>query len=301
MNRRQWLALAASGALAACKRTPAPAAAATTMRDATDAAVYVGNRARIVTVGGVVTEIVAALGELPHVVAVDASSTYPEAVTRLRQVGYLRQLAAEGVLSLRPSLVITTTEVGPLATLTQLRGAGVPVFVVEGTPGLDQARQRIRRIAAVLNRTPQGDALLRTFDAELARVTVPTGARPKVLFLYSRGTGAPQVAGRDTAADAMISLAGGENPMRSQWAGYRPLTAESLVSAAPDVLLVTERGLGAMGGPAAIAALPGVAQTACAAPNRIVAMEDLLLLGFGPRTGTAVSTLAARLHAAVTA
>ncbi len=300
MNRRHWLVLAASGALAACKRAPAPAAA-TTMRDATDASVDIANRARIVTVGGVVTEIVAALGELPHVVAVDASSTFPEAVTHLPQVGYVRQLAAEGVLSLRPSLVITTTEVGPPATLTQLRGAGVPVFVVEGTPGLDQARQRIRRIATVLDRIPQGDALLRTLDAELARVTTPTGARPKVLFLYARGPGAPQVAGRDTAADAMISLAGGENPMRSRWAGYRPLTAESLVSAAPDVLLVTERGLGAMGGPAAIAALPGVAQTACARPGRIVAMEDLLLLGFGPRTGTAVSSLATRLHAAVTA
>ncbi len=300
MDRRHWLALAASSALAACRRGRG-LAEVTTMRDATDAAVNVTNRGRIVTVGGVVTEIVAALGVLPHVVAVDASSTFPEAVTRLPQVGYVRQLAAEGVLSLRPTLVITTTEVGPPATLTQLRGAGVPVFVVEGTPGVGQARQRIRRIAAVLDRAPQGDALLRTLDAELARVTAPTGARPKVLFLYARGPGAPQVAGHDTAADAMISLAGGENPMRSQWAGYRPLTAEGLVSAAPDVLLVTERGLGAMGGPAAITALSGVAQTACSRPGRIVAMEDLLLLGFGPRTGTAVATLAARLRAAVAA
>lgn len=299
MDRRTWLALSAAGVLAACNRSRRPAEAM--QRDATDAAVSVADRRRVVTVGGVVTEIVAALGELPRVVAVDASSTFPESVTRLPQVGYLRQLAAEGVLSLRPSLVLTTTEVGPPTTLAQLRGAGVPVFVVEGGPGVDTARQRIRRIAAVLDKAPQGDALVRTLDAELSRVAVPTGARPKVLFLYARGPGAPQVAGRDTAADAMISLAGGENPMHAQWAGYRPLTAEGLVSAAPDVLLVTDRGLGAMGGPTAITALPGVAQTPCASPARLVAMDDLLLLGFGPRTGTAVATLAARLRAAVSA
>ncbi|MDO9015314.1 MAG: ABC transporter substrate-binding protein [Deltaproteobacteria bacterium] len=298
MDRRAWLALSASALLAACERgRRAPAAGA--MRDATDAAVSVGDRARIVTVGGVVTEIVAALGALDRVVAVDASSTFPAAVSRLPQVGYLRQLAAEGVLSLRPSLVITTTEVGPPTTLAQLRGAGVAVFVVEGSPGMDAARQRIRRIAAVLDKTPQGDALVRALDADLARVPAATGARPKVLFLYARGPGAPQVAGRDTAADAMISLAGAENPMRGRWSGYRPLTTEGLVAAAPDVLLVTEHGLGAMGGPAAIAALPGVAQTPCGRPGRTVVMEDLLLLGFGPRAGAAVATLSERLRAAV--
>lgn len=299
LSRRTLLLAASTALLAACGRSRSGTAAVSALRDATDAAVAVGDRSRLVCVGGAVTETVAALGAMEQVVGVDSSSTYPASNERLPQVGYLRQLAAEGVLSLRPTLVITTTEVGPPATLAQLRGASVPVFVVEGAPGVDSARRRIRRIAALLDRTAQGEALVRAMDAELARVPPPPPARLKVLFLYARGPGAPQVAGRDTAADAMIALAGATNPMHDRWAGYRPLTSESLVGAAPDLLLFTDRGLEAMGGLPAIARLPGIEQTPAGQPGRVVAMDDLLLLGFGPRLGTAVTTLAGRLRLAM--
>lgn len=253
---------------------------------------------RIVSVGGAITETIYALGAGDRLVGVDTSSLYPEAATKLPQVGYARTLSAEGVLSLRPSLLLLTADAGPPAVLRQLREAGVPSVVIPAGHGVPEAAEKIRRVAVVLGSEERGEKLATGLLAEAKAVAAEVAAmttRPRVLFLYARSGGTLNVAGADTAADAMIAAAGGVNAVTG-YTGYRPLTAEAAVAAAPDVVLVTRNGLESLGGPEKLFALPSLAPTPAARARRVVVMDDLLLLGFGPRTGQALRELAAALH-----
>lgn len=251
---------------------------------------------RVVTVGSAVTEAAFAVGAGAVVVGVDTSSLFPEEATRRPRVGYQRALAAEGLLSLAPTLVLATDEAGPESVLEQLRARGVRVERVGSAPTLDGARARLARVAELLGRP--ADAALARFDddARAAKALVArTTQRPRVLALYARGAGTLQVFGRETAADGMLALAGADNAVTA-FTGAKPLTAEALVAAAPDVVLVPARGLESLGGEAGLLAVPGVAGTPAGRAKRIVAVDDLLLLGFGPRTGEAVALLARALH-----
>jgi len=266
--------------------------------DAHGKSVRIADSSRIVTVGGAVTEIAFALGAESRVVGVDTSSIYPEAATKLPKVGYQRQLSSEGVLALRPTLVLASADAGPPPAIEQLRSSGVAVLVVTADHNLDGARARIRSAARALRLEEQGRRLLESLEREVVEGRARTAAspdKPKVLFIYARGQGTVNVSGRGTAADEMMRLAGGTNAV-TEFEGYRPLTAEAAVGAAPDVILVPEKGLESLGGMDAVLRLPGLSLTPAGENRRIVAMDDLLLLGFGPRTGRAVGELAALLH-----
>lgn len=251
---------------------------------------------RLVTIGGAVTEIVFALGAGAHVVAVDTSSVYPPEVTKLPQVGYQRTIATESILALSPDLVIASAEAGPPAALAQLRAAGVAVTIIPVALSPEAAAARIEAIGAALDATPAATALAarvrRDTRAALARWGT-AGDRPTALVIYARGAGTTMVAGTDTAGAAMLALAGARNP--ATFTGYKPLSPEALVEAAPDVIVVPSRGLATIGGEAGLLALPGVAATPAGRARRFVAMDDLLLLGFGPRLATAIDELADRL------
>lgn len=253
-------------------------------------------RARIVAVGSAVTETLYALGDGAEVVAVDTSSLFPEAATKLPQIGYQRTISVEGVLAQKPTLVIGSAEAGPPAAIEQLRAAGVRVETLPNEPTVAGARARIAKIAALVHRDPAH--VLATFDAEVARAKSAAAgakARPKVLAIYARGTNAMQVFGTNTATASMLELAGADNAV-TEFEGSRPLTAEALVKAAPDVILVPTRGLGSLGGAEGLLKVPGVAETPAGKNRRIVEVDDLLLLGFGPRTGQAAIELYEKLH-----
>jgi iron complex transport system substrate-binding protein len=253
---------------------------------------------RIVTLGGSVTETVYALGAGDQVVGVDDSSVYPADATQQPSVGYYRQLPAEGVLSLDPTLVLALEGTGPPAILDQLRSAGVRVERIPDAPSIEGTKAKIRRIAALLGRTAEGEALLRQMDQALAEARAlrqQATTTPRVLFVYARGTGTMNVAGRGSSGEAMIELAGGQNAITG-FEGYKPMTAEAVVAANPDVLLLLSRGLDSLGGIDGLLKQPGIALTQAGQERRIVAMDDLLFLGFGPRLGTAVKQLTAKLH-----
>ena len=252
---------------------------------------------RIVTLGGTITEIVFALGAGDRIVGVDASSSYPEAVERLPKVSYHRRLSAEGVLSLAPTLIIATTEAGPPEVIAQIEGAGVEVLVLPHEPTVAGALTKIEGIAAALDLVPRGAELIRTLEEDLRRVrsSVPTADRARVLFLYARGQGTLMVAGGETAAETMIGLAGGENAVQG-YSGYKPLTSEAAVAAAPDVILLMDSGLESIGGAEGLWSLPGLELTPAGRHGRVLAMDGLLLLGFGPRLGEAARTLNRALY-----
>lgn len=247
--------------------------------------------ARIVTIGGPVTEAVFALGAGGRVVGVDATSTFPPEVAALPEVGYLRALAAEGILALDPELVVASADAGPPATLDTLRAAGVRVELLPPVDSVVGAANRIRSIGRSLGEPGPADALADRVEADGA-AAVAAAARPsgRVLYLYARGAGAPMVGGRDTAIAAMLGLVGATSAVTA-WSGYRPLTAEAIVEARPDAIVMPARVHALLGGTAGVLALPGIAETPAGATRRVVALDDQLLVGFGPRLPEAIAAL----------
>ncbi|MEJ7596971.1 MAG: ABC transporter substrate-binding protein [Kofleriaceae bacterium] len=252
---------------------------------------------RIVSIGGAITETVFALGAGDDVVAVDTSSVYPEATAGLPKVGYQRTLSAEGILALAPDLVIVSDEAGPPATLAQLRAAGVRVAQMPSAKTTEAAIARVVTVGKAIGRPTADHAAQMTRDIAAARARVAV-AGPRFVLVYARGAGTLMVAGSDTAGAAMVALAGGRNAVAGL-TGFKPLSPEILIDAAPDVIVVPVRGLATLGGEHGLLAVPGVAETPAGRQRRIVAFDDLLLLGFGPRLATAIDGLARALRVEV--
>lgn len=253
--------------------------------------------ARLVTLGGAITETVCALGRCDDIVAADASSTAPEAVRDRAMLGFHRRINAEGVLSMQPQVVLATDDSGPPEVLAQIEAAGVRVVRVSGEASAKGAAERIRALGALLDATAKAEALATGLSdrLEAVRARVGDAPTPRVLFIYARGGGTMMVAGRDTAATELIVLSGGLNAVDA-YEGYKPLTAEAVVMARPDTVLLTQGGLKVMGGEDGVWAAPGLTQTPAYRDRRVIAVDDLLLLGFGPRLPDAVRAVAAGLH-----
>lgn len=283
--------LAASSA-----EVPAQPAPEATVTGADGVETRVGDASRLVTLGGAVTEIVYALGLGDRVVATDASSLYPADVLEKPRLGFFRQASAEGILAQRPTLIIATEGLGPPPVARQLRAAGVPVLLLEEVHAVDGAAERIRTLAGALGREDTGEQLVERIERELAAAQqLQEGPAPRVLFIYARGAGLVNVAGRETGADAVIQLAGGENVVTA-YEGYRPLTAEAVVTAAPDVIVIPQRGLESVGGVDGLLKQPGLDLTPAGRHRRVVAVDDALLLSFGPRLGEGVRRLTQALY-----
>jgi iron complex transport system substrate-binding protein len=253
---------------------------------------------RIVSVGGDVTEILFALGLGPQVVAVDTTSRFPAATERLPKVGYLRGLGAEGLLSLAPSAIVAAGDAGPPPVLAQLRQAGVKVVQAKSARAPEDVLTNIALIAGQLDRADEGRRLARTFGAEMAaaRTRVASyGDAPRALFLLAINAGSPNAAGRGTAADAMIGLAGGSNAAGHE--GYKALSPEAAVAARPDVVLMMAHAIEAAGGVDGVAANPAIAATPAGQARRIVALDGAFHLGFGPRLPAATTDLAELMRA----
>lgn len=266
--------------------------------DARGQQVAVTDASRIVTVGGELTEIVYALGAGERLAGVDTTSTWPEAARQLPQVGYMRNLSAEGILSLSPTLVLATTNAGPPEVLVQLRLAGVTLVVLPAQPTAEGALLKVRAVGEALDREAEATVLARQIEEDLTQAQVRVrklSARPRVLFLMGMAQGAPIAAGVDTAAQAIIELAGGVNAL-SGFRGYRPVSPEALAAAEIDVVLVPRHALEALSGREGILQQPGLALTRAAREQRLVVMDGLSLLGFGPRLGQVVQDLARLLH-----
>jgi iron complex transport system substrate-binding protein len=250
---------------------------------------------RIVSVGGTVTETVFALGAGDEVVAIDTSSVYPEATTKLPKVGYQRTLSTEGILAFSPDLVIVTEDAGPPSVLEQLRSAGVHIERVPSPKSIDSAAEAILAVGKALDlpATELAEKVRREARAASERAL---GDGLRFVMMFARGAGAMMIAGGDTAASAMVELAGGRNAV-GDISGYKPLSAEILIAAAPEVIVVPARGLATMGGVDGVLSVPGVADTPAGRARRIVPYDDLLLLGFGPRLPLAIDELARLLRA----
>lgn len=255
--------------------------------------------ARIVVAGGGIAEIAVALGAQPRIIGADSTSLFPTALRALPQVGYLRNLSAEGVLSLRPDLLLLAHEAGPPPAVAQLRASGLRVVRAPRILSPDDLLTAIGVVAAAVeaDAAPLTSALRADFAALSAMLPRPAYS-PRALFLLAAGQGAPMASGTGTAAATMLHLAGATTAINA-YEGYRAISAEAALLAAPDWVVATSHAVEMRGGAAGFLAQPQIALLPAARAGRLAWMDSLYLLGLGPRTAHAARDLAALLHAAL--
>lgn len=276
---------------------------AVTVNDASGRQVEVTDASRIVSIGGAVTEILYALGLEKQVVAVDVTSLYPpRALAEKPNVGYMRALSPEGVLGLNPSVVLATEGSGPKEALAVLQAAKVPFVLVPDPYSGEGIIEKLRLIAAATGKQEFGACLADRVRADLAAVAALRKRidRPvKVLFVLSFVNGRAMVAGRNTAADGIIKLAGGVNVI-TEYEGYKPVNDELIIAANPDFILAMDRGPESLTADT-VFANAALGATAAGAHKAFLSMNGLYLLGFGPRTARAARDLATSLYPALRA
>ncbi|MDD9717526.1 ABC transporter substrate-binding protein [Dinoroseobacter sp. PD6] len=256
---------------------------------------------RVLAIGGAITEIVYALGEDARLVGRDTTSVFPPEAEALPDVGYMRALSPEGVLSLAPDLIIADEGAGPAEALDVLTSARVPIVMVPNQPDAEGLVSKIMTISDALGVPERGAELAEAVksDLEKARARVAElsdGDDPKrVLFILSTQGGRILASGTDTAAAAMITLAGGVNA-NTGFEGYKPLNDEAVTALAPDLILMMDRGGDHDVAVDELLAMPALASTPAAQNRAVVRMDGLFLLGFGPRTAQAVRDLSLALY-----
>jgi len=254
---------------------------------------------RLVSLSGSITELLYELGQGDKIVGIDVTSTYPEKeVAQIPKLGHVRQLNVEALLSLQPDLVLAERTDEASAALQQLEGAGVEVLWLDGSFTLDKPLAQAEQISKKLGLDQELERLKQAYESDKAKLATARQAMegtPKVLFIYARGKGSLMVAGKNTAASAMIELAGGQNAVQS-FEGFRALSAEGLMQAQPEVLLLFDSGLQSLGGVEGLLQVPGLAQTPAGQQGHIIGMDGLYLLGFTPRAARAATDLSQQLQ-----
>lgn len=252
---------------------------------------------KIAAIGGSITEIVFALGEQDRLVARDSTSRYPEAALKLPDVGYMRQLSPEGVLSVNPSGILALHGSGPKETVDVLKKTSIPFIEVPERYDHEGILEKIRIVGKALGADAKADALAAEIDAKLKAAEKQTASikdRKRVLFVLSMQGGKILASGSDTAADGIIKLSGGVNAVDG-FSGYKQLSDEAVITARPDVILMMNNA-----GPAAsddeLFANPSILSTPAGAAHKVVRMDGGYLLGFGPRTADVIHDLAASLY-----
>ena len=255
---------------------------------------------RIVSIGGSVTEIIFALEQQYRLVGRDSTSTYPAEVTDLPDVGYMRALSPEGVLSVGPELIIAEAGSGPQETIDLLAQASIPFVTIPDTYSRAGIISKVIAVGHALGMQPEAENLSIKLNEDLKaaedQANSINGARKKVLFILSTTGGKILTSGSNTAADGIIKMAGGINAI-SEFDGYKPLSDEAVTLAAPDAILMMDRGGDHNTANDELFAIPAIATTPAAETQTIIRMNGLYLLGFGPRTALAIMELHNALYA----
>lgn len=258
-----------------------------------------GSERRIVSVGGDVTEIVYALGHGDEIVATDTTSVFPPEALETPKVGYSRQLAAESVLSLSPTLLILGGAAGPESVVEQLRAVGVDMIEMSAEYTIDNTIRKVALISEALGEPDTGAELIAQIEAdwenaqsEIAQIQ----GTPRVLFFAAMGDGGPTAAGTGTAAHGVMEALGTENVFAGQ-EGYRALSVEAAVAANPDVIFVMSHNLDSLGGLEAVANHPVLVLTDAGRNGHIIAIDSVRIMSFGPRVAAGIAEAARELRA----
>lgn len=251
---------------------------------------------RVIALSGDITEIMFALGLEDKLAAVDATSNYPAAANDLPNIGYPGRLNAEALLAFDPDLVISNDAAGPAEVFEQLEAVGVTVVFLPEIDGINTPTNNIRFVSALFGEEAGGEELVASVEGKLAHaaeLAAQLPEQPRILFFYLGSTQMQFAGGTGSASSAMIDAIGAiDVGAEAGLRGFSPFTAELVVAGAPDVIIVTDRGMDAVGGIDGVLAVPGVAQTPAGENQYIISFEDLYFIGLGIRSGDALIELA---------
>lgn len=244
---------------------------------------------KIVSLNGAISEALVILGAESQIIGVDVTSTYPESLkTKATDLGHVRSITAESILSLKPNVVFATSkDVNPTLN-EQLKAANVSLKIINQEYSTEGTKNLITEIAKFLKKENY-QPLLENIDRQIATIK-PFEKKPKVLFIYARGAGNLMVAGKETPLHHMIELAGADNAAAAI-TDFKPLTPEALLTINPDVILLFDTGLQSLGGIDGLLKVEGISATNAGKNQKIITMDGQLLSGFGPRLGEAVVEL----------
>lgn len=261
------------------------------------AGIIVTAQQRIITAGSAITETVCALGDCDKIIASDRTSLYPAQVQQLPSIGYRSSINAEGILSLKPTIIIAEKDYVEDAVLQQLASGSIKLVVVDRKYSFEDTKKFILQIGQALGKEAEAKKLIAKNEAELAEAKAllkRATALPKVLCVYNRGTATVSMAGQETFGE-IIPYGGAANAIGNT-TGYKPLNTEALIAADPEYLVMTSTGFESVGGLEGVLKIPGVAQTTAGKKKQIVVIDALKLTNFGPRFGETVKELVAQLH-----
>ncbi|MEV4736461.1 MULTISPECIES: heme/hemin ABC transporter substrate-binding protein [unclassified Microbacterium] len=261
-----------------------------------------------IDISGTIASTVFALGLGDQVVGRDSSTQFvgTEDLPVVTKSGHT--LNAEAILELAPTVILTDTTIGPKEVRQQLRDAGIAVVVISSDRRLATTDELVTEIATALGVRSRGAALIERLDADLeaslaeiaAVVPADVEDRARMLFLYVRGSAnVYYIFGEDSGADSLIDAVGGVDVAGEiGWEGMKPMTAEALVAAQPDVLVMMTDGLDSVGGiDGLIERIPAIAETPAGANRRVIDMADSEILSFGPRSAEVIGAIARALYA----
>lgn len=259
---------------------------------------------RWVSAGGALSEWISALGGEPRLVGVDTTSQHPESLKALPSIGYQRQLSAEGILSLRPDVLVGTEEMGPPPVLAQVRKAGVRVELLSSQAELAAVDQNLKQLGALLGAEEKAAQLSASYHQQLEALQLQVKQAqqnhkaPGVLLLVGHAGAKPLIAGQGTAGDWVLRQAGARNLSEHQ--GYKNFSNEALAALDPDVVVFSDR---ALSGEQALQALlkenPALAVSRAVRDKRLVSLDPTLLVGgLGPRLPAALQELATAFYPA---
>lgn len=234
---------------------------------------------RVIAIGGDVTEIIYALNAEQNLVARDSTSLVPAQVKALPDIGYMRQLNSEGILALKPTLVISSELAQPSVVLEQLKNAGVKVETVPVDNSAQGVVTKIERIGQILDKTTMAKALAEQFQQAMAKIPT-TPLQTKILFIMSHSNTTPLVAGQQTVADTIITMSGAKNAVQGV-ARYTPLSQEGLITANPDLIVISQNSVESLGGLDKLWQLVGMAHTNAGKQQQAVVVDDVAFLTFG--------------------
>ena len=241
---------------------------------------------KIVSVGGSITETVVALGHSNELIGVDLSSSYPKEITsKLPNVGYWIDLPQEGILSLKPEVVIISNQAGPKKLVDSLPSYGIKTYIIDDQPSIESAKKKIMQVGEVLKEEQKAQQIIARIEKNVSKIQeeIKSKKKPKVLFLFSRGEGTTMAAGTDTKAGVMIGLAGGENIVTTKQ--FSQISGEAILQMNPDVIITSnhtvETGID-----------KNIVDSTNAGKNgKIFNMDMILISGFTVRTDTALQEL----------
>lgn len=256
---------------------------------------------RVVCVSKQINEYLYDIHAESVLVARDLTSIYPPAIRSLPSVGYHRALSGEGIISMRPTMLLTDGNLGPDAVVTQVKKVGIPVVVM--TPGStpDSAQALMAELGRRFHHEHDADSVITAWRSAMDSVLADSarwsaGKKPRVLVMHFGQIFNDYLAvKRGTPADQIIRWAGGENAIDSV-GGMMRLTPELIAKAAPDVIIATDVGFDRLGSAERFAALPGVALTPAGKAKRIYRMDETEVMYYGPRTPGVLQKVAGWLH-----